>query len=79
MCIDHNKPYKMILYDMTVYKNIIEGKLEAKIGRGRLRISYKSQLKEKVAVMSYNDVKEAALEITEWKKIHRLCRQESNF
>lgn len=36
----------------------MEGKFEGRQGRGRPRIS---QIKEKVAVMSYKDVKEAAL------------------
>ena len=42
--------------------NIIEGKIEGKRGRGRPWINYMSQVKEKVAVESYKEVKEKALE-----------------
>lgn len=46
--------------------NIIEGKK----GRGRPRHSNKAQIKERVAIATYKEVKETALGRENWIKLH---------
>lgn len=65
----------LIRHDSFI-KTIMEGKIEGKRGRGRPRISYMSQIKEKIAVVSYKEVKETALERNRWRELHQLHRQE---
>ena len=52
-------------------KNIIEGKIEGKRGRGRPRRNYFEQVKEKVNVVSYQEVKSLAENREEWRLLHR--------
>ncbi|KAI5636210.1 hypothetical protein NE865_11049 [Phthorimaea operculella] len=52
-------------------KTIIEGKVEGKRGRGRPRRNYFQQLKEKVNVVSYQEVKSLAENRNEWRLLHR--------
>ncbi|KAI5635498.1 LIM domain-containing protein [Phthorimaea operculella] len=50
---------------------IIEGKIEGRRGRGRPRRSYLDQVKEKLMVMSYREVKEKAQDRENWRLLHR--------
>ena len=59
----------LIRHDRFI-NNIMEGKIEGKRGRGRPRLSYISQIKNKINVMSYKEVKEAALDRKSWKELH---------
>ncbi|KAI5631681.1 reverse transcriptase (RNA-dependent DNA polymerase) domain-containing protein [Phthorimaea operculella] len=52
-------------------KTIIEGKIEGRRGRGRPRRAYMDQVKEKIGVMSYKEVKEKAQKRADWILLHR--------
>ncbi|KAJ2951390.1 hypothetical protein O0L34_g13533 [Tuta absoluta] len=52
-------------------KNIVEGKVEGRRGRGRPRRNYFDQIKEKVNVVSYQEVKSLAERRQEWRLLHR--------
>lgn len=50
-------------------KNLIEGKVEGK-GERRQQILYFDQIKRKIVVTSYTEVKEKAFQGTKWRLIH---------
>ncbi|KAI5644882.1 reverse transcriptase (RNA-dependent DNA polymerase) domain-containing protein [Phthorimaea operculella] len=52
-------------------KNIVEGKVEGRRRRGRPRRNYFEQIKEKVRVVSYQQVKSLAERRLEWRLLHR--------
>lgn len=60
----------LIRHDLFI-KNIIEGKIEGKRGRGRPRRTFMEQIKEKVHVGSYQEVKELAGTRKDWRLLHR--------
>lgn len=51
--------------------NVIKGKIEEKRGIRRPRHRYIDQIKEKVAIATYTDVKETAIDKESWMKLHR--------
>lgn len=60
----------LIRHDSFI-RNIIEGKIEGKRRRGRPRIEYIDQVKRKIDVVSYKEVKEKAWNRPQWKALHR--------
>ncbi|KAI5638904.1 reverse transcriptase (RNA-dependent DNA polymerase) domain-containing protein [Phthorimaea operculella] len=69
-----NRRGKMIGHLMrhdNFWKNIVEGKIEGSRGRGRPRRNYFDQIKEKVNVVSYREVKSLAERRQEWQLLHR--------
>lgn len=60
----------LIRHDSYI-KVIIEGKIEGKRKRGRPRRAYMDQIKEKISVSSYREVKEKAECRTSWQLLHR--------
>lgn len=55
----------------TFFKTILEGKIEGKRGRGRPRRNFIEQVKEKVGVVSYQEVKRKAEDRYVWRMLHR--------
>lgn len=55
----------------SFFDTMLEGKIEGERGRGRLKRSYKDQVKEKSGVASYHKDKDMAHERHKWKLIHR--------
>lgn len=52
-------------------RSIIEGEIEGKRGRGKPKHSYIDQIKEKVTVVMYKEVKETTPDKRSWIKLHR--------
>jgi hypothetical protein len=48
-------------------KNIIEGKIEVKVPRGRPRDKYMGQIKKKVHCKKYQEVSQLALDRVGWR------------
>jgi hypothetical protein len=48
-------------------KNIIEGKIEGKVLRGRPRDKYMGQIKKKVRCKKYQEVRQLALDRVDWR------------
>lgn len=70
-----NLKYLSLCNQLSLRKNafiviIIEGKIEGRRRRGRLRITYKFQIKEKVKVTSHGEVKELC-DRGEWRNLYR--------
>lgn len=53
------------------FVNILEGKVNGKRGRGRPRITFFSQVKEKVGTVSYQETKTLSRNREEWRLLHR--------
>lgn len=55
----------------NLIKTILEEKIEGKIKQGRPRISYIHQVKEKLGVVAYQEVKQNSENKEEWRLLHR--------